>query len=113
MQQILLATPSVNDSKNWEFHLSKKTKYPFEAVIQGEANNPPGIPLMVKGFAYFDEELGGMMKIKSGRDYLEYPLHDIKGTGKQKKIDHLLEDYHKWFEDCFEMDFMEDDDFFF
>ena len=113
LQQILVANPSVNDPKNWEFHLSKKIKYPFEAVSRGEANNPPGIPMTVRGFAYFDEELGGMMKIKSGRDYMEYPLYDIEGTGKQKKIDLLLEDYNAWYGDYFAMDDMDDNDFFF
>ncbi len=112
--QILLADPALNDSKNWENHLRNKVKYPFEAISRGTLDNPPGISMTVKGVSHDDDELGLMMKVKSGKQHLAYPLSDIEGLGKQRHINQLLDDYSEWYEDMIDtMDGFLNQDFFF
>lgn len=112
MLEILLTIPEKNDEENWDYYLRKQLKYPFEAIIRGMMDNPPGTKMTVRGIDSIHEEDGFIMKVKVGKYYQKYPLFDLEAPEQQSELYDLLEIYSEWQGYYYDLDDL-DDGFFF
>ncbi len=103
MKAILLAQPANSDRENWEFHLTEKLAFPFEAKAIGRFGISKQQTVMALAPAGFDEEIGHtvVIKLDGKRQNTEYPLQDLRAKDKKNAASEVLMDYATWAENYF------------